>query len=150
MFLRWDASSFEKMKKEGKRILRVVRELEQKIGYLLPESTLFSELRKKLHLKDCEKAIEKLIISGELYHPRKGWIERMGIKGEMGILSELKIPKAYSKMRRKTALDWAEILVHDSQMLRLEVKHNNMPVTGTIKMIKWDLKRIGEILGGKK
>ena len=65
---------------ERGRIL-LVREtlarLESRLGKLIPIEELKKELKDKIEDKDLEEALEKLTTSGDIFHPRRGFIQRM-------------------------------------------------------------------------
>jgi len=63
----------------GKIIL--VREnlirLESRLGKLIPIEEIKKELGGKIEEKDIDDALDKLTISGDIFHPRKGFVQRM-------------------------------------------------------------------------
>ena len=51
--------------------------LEGRLGKLIPLIELRKELEGKLNEKDIEESLEKLTIQGDIFHPRKDFIQRM-------------------------------------------------------------------------
>jgi replicative DNA helicase Mcm len=51
--------------------------LETRLGKLIPIEELKKELQGKMEDKDIDDAIDKLNISGDIFHPKKGFIQRM-------------------------------------------------------------------------
>ncbi|MEM4230830.1 MAG: minichromosome maintenance protein MCM [Candidatus Pacearchaeota archaeon] len=51
--------------------------LETRLGKLIPIEELKKELQGKIEDKDIDDAIDKLTISGDIFHPKKGFIQRM-------------------------------------------------------------------------
>ncbi len=63
----------------GKIILvrEALSRLESRLGKLIPIEELKKELQGKVEEKDIDDAIEKLSISGDVFHPRKGYLQRV-------------------------------------------------------------------------
>jgi len=62
------------------KILQVkdhIIKLESRLGKLIPIEELRKELEGKINEKDLDDALEKLNIQGDIFHPRKGFIQRM-------------------------------------------------------------------------
>ena len=51
--------------------------LESRLGKLIPIEELKKELEGKVDAKSIEDSIDKLTISGDIFHPRKGFVQRM-------------------------------------------------------------------------
>jgi replicative DNA helicase Mcm len=51
--------------------------LESRLGKLIPVEEIKKELEGKLDGKDIDDALDKLTISGDIFHPRKGFVQRM-------------------------------------------------------------------------
>jgi len=51
--------------------------LETRLGKLIPIDELKKELQGKMEDKDIEDSIDKLTISGDVFHPKKGFVQRM-------------------------------------------------------------------------
>jgi len=51
--------------------------LESRLGKLIPIEEIKKELEGKIEPKDIDEALEKLTISGDIFHPRKGFVQRM-------------------------------------------------------------------------
>ena len=51
--------------------------LESRLGKLIPIEEIKKELEGKLDVKDIEEALDKLTIAGDIFHPKKGFIQRM-------------------------------------------------------------------------
>lgn len=51
--------------------------LESRLGKLIPIEEIKKELEGKIDQKDIDDSIDKLTISGDIFHPRKGFIQRM-------------------------------------------------------------------------
>jgi len=51
--------------------------LESRLGKLIPIEEIKKELEGKMGDRDVEESIDKLTISGDIFHPRKGFIQRM-------------------------------------------------------------------------
>lgn len=51
--------------------------LESRLGKLIPIEELTKELEGKVDSKDIDDSLDKLTISGDIFHPRKGFIQRM-------------------------------------------------------------------------
>ncbi len=58
-------------------IQTVLEELESRLGKLIPMEELVKELKEKMKESEIEENIEKLVRSGDLFRPRKGYIQRM-------------------------------------------------------------------------
>ncbi len=54
-----------------------VSKLESRLGKLIPVEEVMKELEGKVDVKEIEDALDKLTISGDIFHPRKGFIQRM-------------------------------------------------------------------------
>ncbi|MBI2629997.1 minichromosome maintenance protein MCM [Candidatus Pacearchaeota archaeon] len=54
-----------------------IAKLENKLGKLIPVEELKKELEGKIDDKTLEEAVEKLTTSGDIFHPRKGFIQKM-------------------------------------------------------------------------
>jgi len=62
------------------RILLVkdtITRLETRLGKLIPIEELKRELQGKIEEKEVDDTIEKLYISGDIFHPKKGFVQRM-------------------------------------------------------------------------
>jgi replicative DNA helicase Mcm len=55
-------------------VKEVITALESKMGKMIPYEELEKELEGKLGKDELEEAIEKLVISGEIYRPKRGYI----------------------------------------------------------------------------
>lgn len=55
----------------------IISRLESRIGKLIPIEELKRESQGKLDDKEIDDALEKLTQSGDIFHPRKGFIQRM-------------------------------------------------------------------------
>ena len=51
--------------------------LESRLGKLIPVEELKKELEGKIELKDIEEALDKLNTSGDIFYPRRGFVQRM-------------------------------------------------------------------------
>jgi hypothetical protein len=51
--------------------------LETRLGKLIPIDEVKKELEGKMDEKDVDDSIDKLTISGDIFHPKKGFIQRM-------------------------------------------------------------------------
>jgi replicative DNA helicase Mcm len=51
--------------------------LESRLGKLIPIDEVKKELEGKVDVKDIDDSIDKLTISGDIFHPRKGFVQRM-------------------------------------------------------------------------
>ncbi len=51
--------------------------LESRLGKLIPIEELEKELEGKMNKEEVSDALEKLTISGDVFHPRKGYVQRM-------------------------------------------------------------------------
>lgn len=51
--------------------------LETRLGKLIPIEELKKELQGKMEDKDIDDSVDKLTISGDIFHPRKGFVQRM-------------------------------------------------------------------------
>ncbi|MFH1711322.1 MAG: minichromosome maintenance protein MCM [Nanoarchaeota archaeon] len=54
-----------------------LNKLESRLGKLIPIDEVKKELEGKIDEKDLEDSLDKLTISGDIFHPRKGFIQRM-------------------------------------------------------------------------
>ncbi|MEM3113440.1 MAG: minichromosome maintenance protein MCM [Candidatus Pacearchaeota archaeon] len=65
--------------KRGKilEVKEAIINLESRIGKLIPLEELEKELEGKLQKNEIEEALEKLNLSGDIFHPRKGFIQRV-------------------------------------------------------------------------
>jgi len=63
----------------GKIILvrETLARLESRLGKLIPIEEVKKELEGKMDSNDIEEALDKLTISGDIFHPRKGFVQRM-------------------------------------------------------------------------
>jgi len=63
----------------GKIILvrETLARLESRLGKLIPIEEIKKELEGKMDGNDIDEALEKLTISGDIFHPRKGFVQRM-------------------------------------------------------------------------
>jgi len=55
----------------------VLSKLETRLGKLIPIDEVKKELEGKMPEKDIDDAIDKLTISGDIFHPKKGFIQKM-------------------------------------------------------------------------
>ncbi|MFH1501389.1 MAG: minichromosome maintenance protein MCM [archaeon] len=62
----------------GKIILvrETISRLENRLGKLIPIEEIKKELQGKVDEKDIEDSLDKLTISGDLFHPRKGFVQK--------------------------------------------------------------------------
>ena len=51
--------------------------LESRLGKFIPIEEIIKELEGKLEIKDVDESLDKLTISGDNFHPRKGFVQRM-------------------------------------------------------------------------
>ena len=51
--------------------------LESRLGKLIPLEELRKELLEKMSEKDIDEALEKLAISGDIFYPRKGYVQKV-------------------------------------------------------------------------
>ncbi|MEK6848300.1 MAG: hypothetical protein AABX65_01575, partial [Nanoarchaeota archaeon] len=51
--------------------------LESRLGKLIPVEEIKQELAGKMQDKEIEDSIDKLTIAGEIFHPRKGFVQRV-------------------------------------------------------------------------
>jgi len=51
--------------------------LESRLGKFIPIEEIIKELEGKLEIKDVDESLDKLTISGDIFHPRKGFVQRM-------------------------------------------------------------------------
>jgi len=58
-------------------VKEVLGKLESKLGKLIPLEEIRKELDGKLDEKQIEEALDKLTTSGDIFHPRKGFVQRM-------------------------------------------------------------------------
>ncbi len=63
----------------GKIILvrETLARLESRLGKLIPIEEVKKELEGKMDSNDIDEALDKLTISGDIFHPRKGFVQRM-------------------------------------------------------------------------
>jgi replicative DNA helicase Mcm len=54
-----------------------IARLETRLGKLIPVEEVAKELEGKVDGKEVDDALDKLTISGDIFHPRKGFIQRM-------------------------------------------------------------------------
>jgi len=54
-----------------------IASLESKLGKLIPIEEIKKELQGKVEDNQIDEAIDKLTISGDIFHPRKGFVQRM-------------------------------------------------------------------------
>jgi replicative DNA helicase Mcm len=55
----------------------VLSKLETRLGKLIPIEEIKKELEGKMDEKDIDDSIDKLTISGDIFHPKKGFIQKM-------------------------------------------------------------------------
>jgi replicative DNA helicase Mcm len=58
-------------------VLDAIEKLESKLGKLIPVEELQKELGEQIKELELEEAVEKLVRSGDLFKPRKGYIQKM-------------------------------------------------------------------------
>lgn len=58
-------------------VREILAKLESKLGKLIPIEELKKELHSKLTEKDLEEALDKLALSGDIFYPRKGYVQRV-------------------------------------------------------------------------
>ncbi len=63
----------------GKIVLvrETLARLESRLGKLIPIDELKKELEGKIDVKEIDDALDKLTISGDIFHPKKGFVQRM-------------------------------------------------------------------------
>ena len=63
----------------GKILLvkETLSKLESRLGKLIPIEELKKELQERINERDIDEALDKLKMSGDIFHPRKGFIQRM-------------------------------------------------------------------------
>lgn len=54
-----------------------IARLESRLGKLIPVEEIIKELEGKMDHKEIEDSLDKLTISGDIFHPRKGFVQRM-------------------------------------------------------------------------
>jgi replicative DNA helicase Mcm len=54
-----------------------IAKLESRLGKLIPIEELRKELEEKINEKDLEDSLDKLTVSGDIFHPRKGFVQRL-------------------------------------------------------------------------
>jgi DNA replicative helicase MCM subunit Mcm2 (Cdc46/Mcm family) len=54
-----------------------ITRLETRLGKLIPIDELKRELQGKIEEKDVDETLEKLYISGDIFHPKKGFVQKM-------------------------------------------------------------------------
>jgi replicative DNA helicase Mcm len=54
-----------------------ITRLETRLGKLIPVEELYNELQGKIEAKEVDETLEKLYISGDIFHPKKGFVQRM-------------------------------------------------------------------------
>ncbi|MEK6891057.1 MAG: minichromosome maintenance protein MCM [Nanoarchaeota archaeon] len=52
--------------------------LESRLGKLIPIEEIYNEMEGKIDKKDVEEALDKLSISGDIFSPKKGYLQRLG------------------------------------------------------------------------
>ncbi len=52
--------------------------LESKIGKLIPLEEVYSEMEGKVDRKDIDEALDKLSLSGDIFSPKRGYVQRIG------------------------------------------------------------------------
>jgi replicative DNA helicase Mcm len=57
-------------------VREVLAKLESKMGKLIPREEIDKELEGKISIKDIDEVLDKLTISGDIFHPRKGYVQR--------------------------------------------------------------------------
>jgi hypothetical protein len=67
---------------EGKMVLKEIRELEGKWGLMLPEKFVYDALSGKMDKKKITNGINNLRMIGEIFKPRKDYIQRTDTCGE--------------------------------------------------------------------
>jgi len=60
-----------------RNILDTIEKLESRLGKLIPMEELQKELGETIKESELEESIDKLVRSGDLFRPRKGYIQRM-------------------------------------------------------------------------
>jgi DNA replicative helicase MCM subunit Mcm2 (Cdc46/Mcm family) len=55
----------------------VVEDLEKRLGKLIPFEEVEKELKNEMSQSEMEEAIDRLIKAGDLFRPRRGYIQRM-------------------------------------------------------------------------
>ncbi|MBS3073098.1 minichromosome maintenance protein MCM [Candidatus Pacearchaeota archaeon] len=65
--------------KRGKilEVKEAIIRLESKIGKLIPIEELKKELEGRIQVSDLDDALDKLALSGDVFHPKKGYIQRV-------------------------------------------------------------------------
>ena len=65
--------------KRGKilEVKEAIIRLESKIGKLIPVEEIERELGGKIQRADLDEALDKLALSGDIFHPKKGYIQRV-------------------------------------------------------------------------
>ena len=65
--------------KRGKilEVKEAIIKLESRIGKLIPLEEIEKELEGKLQKIEIDEALDKLNLSGDIFHPRKGYIQRV-------------------------------------------------------------------------
>ncbi|MEM3074926.1 MAG: minichromosome maintenance protein MCM [Candidatus Pacearchaeota archaeon] len=65
--------------KRGKifEVKEAIINLENKLGKMIPIEELEKELEGKIKKSDIDEAIEKLSMSGDIFHPKKGYVQRV-------------------------------------------------------------------------
>ncbi len=58
-------------------VREALAKLESRIGKLIPIEEIKKELEGKVDKKDVEEVLEKLTISGDIFHPRKNYVQRV-------------------------------------------------------------------------
>ena len=51
--------------------------LESRIGKLIPVEEIEKELEGKIARNEIDEALEKLSISGDIFHPKKGYVQKL-------------------------------------------------------------------------
>jgi len=51
--------------------------LESKLGKLIPVDELKKEVQGKVSDKELEESLDKLALSGDIFYPRKGYVQRV-------------------------------------------------------------------------
>ena len=55
----------------------IITKLETRLGKLIPIEEIYRELQGKIEQKEIDETLEKLYISGDIFHPKKGFVQKM-------------------------------------------------------------------------
>ena len=58
-------------------VREILAKLESKLGKLIPVEEVKKELQNKLTEKELEEALDKLALTGDIFYPRKGYVQRV-------------------------------------------------------------------------